>query len=105
MPNFDVADRVFTAADRLEEIAHMIVAGVKLHSAFRERFAQQFFIARTDMSTRYKNPSIGPEELDAVGRFFSPANNISIRDRAPIDDRHSHAVSVFAIDAIFRRGV
>src|SRR6266704_2609369 len=66
MPDFSVANRLFPRADAIEEISHMMVAGVEARGIRRQRFAEQCRVARFNPAARYKNPSASPLESYAV---------------------------------------
>src|SRR5213592_1098885 len=66
MPDFGLANRLFPRADAIEEISHVIVAGVEARGNRGERFGEQCRVARFNFAARDKNPTAGPLESYAV---------------------------------------
>src|SRR5881396_2813541 len=66
MPDFRVADRLFPGADAIEEIFHVIVAGVKARGIRGQWFSEESRVARFNLAARDKNPTAGPLEFYAV---------------------------------------
>ena len=98
--DFHVADRVFAAAHRLEEIAHVIAALVELDGAFRQWILQQFVVAGLDRPTGHEDPAVRPDELHAIRRLLAFADYVAIGRGAFINDGHGHTVGILAIDAV-----
>src|SRR5213076_823571 len=66
MPDFRVANRLFPRADAIEEISHVIVAGVEARGIRGQRLGEQCRVARFNLAACDKNPSAGPLESYAV---------------------------------------
>src|SRR6266851_6296760 len=62
MPDFRVANRLLPGTDAIEEISHVIVAGVEARGICGQRFGEQCRVARFNFAARDKNPAAGPLE-------------------------------------------
>src|SRR5439155_16832660 len=66
MPDCQVANRLFRQADPIEEISHVVVAGVDARGIRGQRFGDLRRVARFNFAARDKNPTAGPFESYAV---------------------------------------
>src|SRR5207249_1973377 len=104
MPDFNVANRLVSRADAIEEISHVIVAGVEARAVRGQRFGEQGRVARFNLAARDKNPTVGPLKSYAVRHLagFRRAPHRAIgavagSTLAGVSD----AVGVAVFDAIF----
>src|SRR5438552_2232881 len=99
VPDFHGADRVFAAAHRLKEIAHVIAALVELDGAFRQGRMQQFLVVGLDRAAGHEDPAVRADELHAIRRLLAFADHVAICHGALIHDGHGYTVAVLAVDA------
>src|SRR5438128_806890 len=104
MSDFGVANRLFPRADAIEEVSHVVVAGVEALGSRGQRFGEPCRVARFKFAARDKKPTAGSLESYAVRHLagFRRAAHRAVGAVAGVAlARVRDAVGVTVIDAIF----